>query len=754
MVPPPANVRRHFISWDRPLLPQAVTWLAGDWTGQGPLDLTRLLVVVPTRQSGRRLREALAIYAEKYQQAVFPPRVLTPEILISLNIGSDVASRFQSLLAWAQVFADIELDQFREVFPIDPPARNFAWKLRLGRVFMRLQSTLAENALRFEDVAKRAGPNFAETNRWLQLAELEQIHAARLAALGLHEPQAARIRAVQNPPAFPDVDKIIVLAAPDPLPLALTYLSAQTRLLPLEVVVFAPAAEAETFDEWGRPEAAAWTERELAIPEFEQRVQLCADPAAQAQRVTDFARAYVAPEGLLGVGVADPEILPLLANALARADIPAFNPEGRPRRRGGLHYLLTALAALVRDDSFANVETLARCPEFLDLLRRRFGDHFSTARWLASLDKLRATHLPADLANARSQAGKSELAAGLAVVEELRARLSTDGFAGSAAATLGTLFEGRRLDLSRGNDAQFTEAAEAWMEIVRECAAAAADFPNLGNTEWWEVALQLHGDDALTEEKADGAVELQGWLELLWEDAPHLVVAGLNDGRVPDAVVGDAFLPEILRAQVGLKTNATRFARDAFIFQAVNACRTRVDWLFGKTSIAGDPLRPSRLLLRCKDDELPARIAFLFRAPALAKPSLPWRRAWRLTPRLAAPPTRIRVTALRDYLRCPFRFYLRHVLRMESIDPAKTELDAFDFGTLCHAALEQIGLQPSLRECTDAGELRKALWLTFDRAVREQFGANLTLPLVIQCESARQRLAKAAEVQAKERASG
>ena len=38
------------------------------------------------------------------------------------------------------------------------------------------------------------------------------------------------------------------------------------------------------------------------------------------------------------------------------------------------------------------------------------------------------------------------------------------------------------------------------------------------------------------------------------EIRPHLVVAGFNEGQVPDAVVGDIFLPETLRTQLGLKT--------------------------------------------------------------------------------------------------------------------------------------------------------------------------------------------------------
>jgi len=78
--PLPANVSRHFLPWDRPLLPQAVAWLARDWSGTGPLDLARWLVVVPTRQAGRRLREALAEHAAEAGQAVFPPRVVTPRL--------------------------------------------------------------------------------------------------------------------------------------------------------------------------------------------------------------------------------------------------------------------------------------------------------------------------------------------------------------------------------------------------------------------------------------------------------------------------------------------------------------------------------------------------------------------------------------------------------------------------------------------------------------------------------------------------
>lgn len=748
------------------MLPQAAAWLAGGWAGRGPLDLAGMLALVPTRQSGRRLREALAELAAVHGGAVFPPRVLTPDALLTAKVNEPgVASRLESLLVWAELLRTIEMEGFRQVFPVDPPARNFSWALRLGEQLVKLQQTLAENGLRLADVPKRAGEEFAESLRWEQIAELEARHAAILESRQLRDPFAARIRLLERADGrWDEFSRLVLLGVPDPQPLALDILRAiaQTRGLPIDILIHAPPEEGDAFDEWGRPIAETWASRELHFTEFDRQVHLCAAPADQAARVAELARGYAEREGMLGIGLADSEVGPLLENELKRVGLQVFNPEGRPLRDEALYSLLACLATLESDTSFATVEALARCPDFFAFLRRRGGGAFSVARWLAGLDELRARHLPADLAAARHHAPGlrqyPEVAEGLAAVAELRVLLQTGSFAAGATAALQAIYGGANFELSNTADERRQATAAAWMEVVRECMAADSDDRRLTTADWWQVALRLFGDRRRTEEKPAGAVELQGWLELLWEDAPHLVVVGMNDGRVPEAVVEDAFLPEGLRRQLGLKNNAARLARDAYLVQAAEMCRRRAgrfDLLLGKTSAAGDPLRPSRLLLRCADAELPQRVGFLFRSRApVAASETTWRRAWKLVPRMVPPPERVAVTGLRSYLQCPFRFYLRNVLGMQGIDPLKSELDAFDFGTLCHSALEQIGRDPLLRDCTDAAELRRALLGHLDRAVRARYGDRLALPLVIQVESARQRLGQLAELQAAERAAG
>src|SRR5690606_27508754 len=191
---------------------------------------------------------------------------------------------------------------------------------------------------------------------------------------------------------------------------------------------------------------------------------------------------------------------------------------------------------------------------------------FSAARWLKALDDLRAHHLPVDLEAARAfaagGANGDELVPGLETMSELRQQLRAQTFAVGAAQVLKNVFARRQLDRTREADVRFEVAAAGWTEVLRDCAEAEEHAAAMTAPDWWELALRLYGDQRTREEKPAGALDLQGWIELLWEDAPHLAVAGMNDGRVPEAVPEDAFLPGSLRQKLGLTTNATRFARD------------------------------------------------------------------------------------------------------------------------------------------------------------------------------------------------
>jgi ATP-dependent helicase/nuclease subunit B len=755
------NVRRYFLPWTRSLLGQAVEFLSQSWSAADPLNLSSDLVIVPTRQSGRRLREALAVHAAKRGSAVFPPRVIVPDGLLSLlsNV-SDAASRTASLLEWTRLLQSLDLAEFQEVFPVEPPSRDFRWALQLAQQFTRLQHTLAESGLGLKDVISRVGDDFPEAERWLQIAALEERHHRMLADSGLTDRHSVRIAAARNADLsaitrhLPSIQRIVLLSVPDPQPLVVEALECLSFFLPIDVVVYAPHTDEAQFDSWGRPNSSAWSKRLIEVPNFEQHVHLCKDPNTQARRVVEVVEKYPSRDGRVAVGVADADLLPFLERSFRGTGVDVYNPEGLRRGGDALYQLIVAFSDLKKHDSFAAIERLARCPDVLIYLQRKLGAGFAPAAFLRNLDRIRTRQLPQTLGDAVRHALRDTA---LGSLLELRELLMQSSSPNNVSAALQQIFEGRSFSPDHADEEGVIDSAKAWAEVMSEVVDAISAGFKCEDEELIELSLVLYAESIRYLEKPPGAIELQGWLELLWEDSPHVLVAGFNDGRVPEAIVADPFLPESLRARLGLKTNGARFARDAYLLCALTQSRAaqgRVDLFVGKNSSAGDPLRPSRLLLQCSNDELPRRVGHLFSEPPAEPPQPPWTRAWKLQPRTSAVPAQVAVTGFRSWLNCPFRFYLGRVLRMEPVDAAKTEMDVLDFGTLCHHSLEGLASETHLKQSADSAVIREFLLERLDAEARRRFGTNPALPLIVQLESARQRLSRAAEVHAAGRAEG
>ena len=60
----------------------ATEWLLAD-SDERLVDLSDRLLLLPTQQAGRRLREALATAMAKRGGGLFPPRVATPAVMLA-----------------------------------------------------------------------------------------------------------------------------------------------------------------------------------------------------------------------------------------------------------------------------------------------------------------------------------------------------------------------------------------------------------------------------------------------------------------------------------------------------------------------------------------------------------------------------------------------------------------------------------------------------------------------------------------------
>lgn len=304
---------------------------------------------------------------------------------------------------------------------------------------------------------------------------------------------------------------------------------------------------------------------------------------------------------------------------------------------------------------------------------------------------------------------------------------------------------------------------------------------------------------AYDEEPRHDAVEILGWLELATDDAPHMILCGMNEQNVPAARNGDLFLPNALREYLHIESNDRSYARDAYVLCRLLASRQSLHFVAGRRTATDDPLIPSRLLFATSPDGIARRAQRLFGNASQTVPNFTeksnstqltvergelteqeggWYRilATETETGLVSPqkaqneivsgtdgtagdriatdmehtvqgraphdrrgfhvpePTTVElplshglpvvsVTELRDYLACPYRYYLRHRLKLRPLDDTIEELDALLFGSLVHELLGDFAQHREMRESQDAVEIKAFLSERLDQLAASHFGA-------------------------------
>ena len=732
-----AMATRVFLGWERPFLGRAVAWLL-----ERREQLPGMLVVVPTAESGRRLRESLAEAAG----GLLSPAIATPGSFMKLEQEHpDVAPDWVEQVAWMEVLEGVsDWSAYAALFP-EAPAVGGDWAGGLGREMVRLRRTLQENGL---TLAAAAGcmAGTVEAERWDALGRLEELVERKLRGWG------ARSRSRLLAAGLPRLTKFtnIVLAGVAELPpLVARALLDEAALV--TVLIAAPESMAETFSALGMP-LEAWAERHLPWPEGEAgSVRVVADPRQQAAEAVRIICEAGATSAEVAVGAADPAVGAELARALAREGWPTFHPAAAVVT-GGLRGWFKVWTKWQEDPTLAGMADLLTLPQTAGLVggaRAALGLRLAElrGRWMVMRTADLARRLQgAWFRNEGERTTAESVLAAARTLEHWRLRLLREDFA----ETLNEL-----LDSLPDPDSAAEEMAAAMREWLVQAAPVMARVKRRPG--FWLELMVAEVPAPLPLPPAGRVIDVQGWLELLYEPGRHLVLAGMNEGQVPARGGGEPWLCEAARCRLGLLSDAWRAARDAFLYQAMVAARQaggRVDILCGKAGVGGETLLPSRLLLAAEQAALPQRVAVLFREIEPPEAGLRWQADWQWVPRCLEPPKRINVTSLRDYLACPFRYYLRNVAGMQNPETGRLEWNARDFGTVAHAVLERWGMDQEAREFEKTEALSDWFSEALARVVAEWFGKQVPMAVRIQAESLRQRLAWLARVQACERVAG
>lgn len=736
----PTSVR---IDWNLPLIESISQSLLKDRL-EGICDLSGTTIIVPTVQSGRRLRETLAVKLAENDSGLFPPDILTADQFLAKGLPKSGLAESEAIIAaWAHILERIDTDQFHAVFPVRP-VRSTGWQLGMAQRLIQLRAELGEAGLDFASVAQSTAETPYEPLRWRQLAELEAQYLDLIESKQLQDPQKARRNAAQTFQLPTNCERILLIANPDPQPLPIQALELLESSVPIEVWIYGPSANDDLFDSWGRPKVAHWQERQLDFEDWGVQLHSTQDHKACANRVSNRV-GQEKPEAV-AIGIADPNLNTTIANALIERHIPFFDPSGQALIYTPLGQLTELLSDLSGSSDQASLRSLILHPDFWNWLTENIDFPLNQTQALRELDAIIEKHLAVDLESLTFFSQQSPAYASidktlkfiLPLARELNGK---DPFVQTLAEILKRIYATKTLGPEEN---QWKENATELRKLFDRSVSANPILDQL-TPDFARQSFRSSLKSARTHpDRPRNAHDLLGWLELLWNDAPKLILSGFNEGVVPESTGADAFLPEPLRAHLGLRTNAQRFARDAYLLEAL--CKRRihpqgsVDFFIPQMGNDGSPLKPSRLLFLCNSQQLLKRSRILFSNTDADRANFSHNPAWKLAPSHNIPlPTRLSVSALKSYLECPFRFFLKHILKMHAIDVSSRELTPANFGTVLHDSLKGLKgryLDTSLKHDAFYKELETTLLHTIEK----QFGRKLSFALRLQQEALSSRL--------------
>ncbi len=765
MDPMTASPKRTFIGWSQPALQIATERLFEQHARDGRWDLRRWIIVLSSSLATRRLNELLALRAEQADCVLYPPEIVTvghlPEYLYVAKFP--FASDLVQVLAWCQALQQVDASGIGLDKHVPLPPKNGypeQW-LELGKMLASVHRELASDRQNFRSVATLLEQH-PEAARWTTLTAVQDQYLRLLDGLKLWDVQTARIEALKRDEPKTDRE-ILMLGAVDLNQTQRGFLHAVADHV--HVWVAAPASMAEKFDEFGCLISDQWENETLDLPE--ECLLVGNSPADQfeltAACISQLGDNVHARD--ITLGMPDPTLIPLMDEHLRLSGAEVRFGPGTPLVQSEPAQLLKLIGGYLKNRNYSDFAALIRHPVVANMLSARLG---SNDDWLNQVDAYYQLVLPRTV---ESWVRKFPIEPGkfdnniysdtyAAVRDELHEWLAglmtplqtLDAWALPLLEVLQLAFKNRAIDGTSVEGERLSMACRAVTDSIGQLRDIPASLAiKLSASEAISWLLHNMSGTLVPQPVSATAIEISGWLDLPLDDAPHLIIAGIHDGVVPESVNADPFLPNQVRRQLGMVDNARRYARDMYAFQSTLHTRKSVQVIVGRTSLSGDPLVPSRLLLACDLAKLPARVLRLISEDSVDTLP-PVAKQWNsnadsgIQP-LSIPaadsskiPSRMTVTAFRTYMDCPYRYYLNHVLKLDNVSDSDAELSAGQFGDLIHATLDAMH-DDKAEKTTDAQKLTDYLVRKVEELALDWYGPNPAAAIRVQIAQAQDRLA-------------
>ncbi len=759
------GITRKFLNWSEPALQTAVELLVEKYRREGLVDLDQTVIAFPGSRAGRRFLEILVRYCEERTLVLIPPSIKTvgqlPELLYDPQ--RPFASELVQQLAWVHALRSEGRRKLTRIIPALPDEDDVPRWLDLGRIFWRLHREMAAEGLNFQHVVdsgwQRSG--LREKNRWKLLGDIQRHYLDILDHFELWDMQTARLFAIEHQECRAEVDIVLVGASDMNRAFRLMLDQVAERVT---AFVYAPPELADRFDRHGCIDPDAWADVEIDLDDH--CLELAEGPAEQAEAVVNWLAElggeFRADE--IAIGTPDPSAAPQIQRRLNECSVASRYVVGRNMTESAPYRLLLALADYLDRGRFDEFAALVRHSDVSRWITERLD---SPNGWLTQLDEYHSRHLPPRLGKWLGKESKTDQIRVIHDwIEELIQPLAQGhsklaDWGEPIIETIVNVYGDRPLDRGDETDHYTLQAIRAIQEgLIQQGSAPAEITPSISATQAIRMLLDQLASSDMAPPIDHDAIEMLGWLELPLDTASAMLVTSFNEGVVPTSMNSDLFLPNSLRKKLGMLDNRRRYARDAYALSMLAASRKKLRLVVARRDPKGEPLTPSRLLFAASLRDIAKRSERFFQVATTAAPAVPDVNLNRehsefLIPRpdpsLAV--ESMSVTSFRSYIACPYRFYLRHVLRLEPLDDSAEELNAPTFGNLIHDVLNVFG-RSKLRDSDNADHIRSFLQDTLRKTMRLRFGRRPLAPINVQSAQVLSRLEAFARWQADWRSQG
>ncbi|MFK7767416.1 MAG: PD-(D/E)XK nuclease family protein [Mariniblastus sp.] len=808
---PTSNSPRIFLGLEQPPLISAVDWIVNSYQSEGSglreLDLSQFIIVLPSTRAKQRLLQLLVQKTDEQAILFTPPEVTTvgqlPEHLYvaEKQLATDLAQQ----IAWSKAVEQGAEEEVKCLTGRHEVEDLQDWQ-PLATLISKLHTRLASDIWSFSSVSREvkkvSGFLKEETARWDALDAIQQRYYSILHEVDLWDKQAARNYAAGGLMKVGEIrcstDKNILMVGAADLNRSVSEMIRQvatTNPAQVRVLIAAPESMAGRFDAFGSLITEQWLETEIEIDDGQ--ILIVDQPSDQSDATAHQICKLAADQDLsadqITIGVPDVTIIPQIERSLNAIQVPHRNLTGRLLSETAPVRLMVACRDYLETQSYESYASLVRHPDMF----RSICAKVENDSWIHELDVFQNFNLPSMLGIEDNEPFGSPKQLETEFDETDKGSIFRAKKKAESAALLNRIhaFIGELLSPLLGDPKPIAEWTQPWSkilvevygdrmmnktdpgdrQIIKSCDAV---YTALGNqkqvpekfgtittaAQALEWAVEAAMEHRVVDPPIPEAIELAGWLDLTLDDAPVMIVTSMNDEHVPASELGHQFLPNELCKKLKILDNDRRYARDVYALTVIASVRKHLILISGRRDEKGEPKKPSRLLFST-DAQTAARRAKAFFdytgrhvsdfwITTKKEGDCPKEQQFEIPMPICTEPLRnLSVTKFRDFLKCPYRFYLNHILKLESTSDDWRELSGGTFGDLTHNVLEAFG-KSDQRDLTSSEKILEFLNDELNSHVKRLFSGSRLPAVRIQVEQLRLRMEKFADQQANFRKQG